>query len=345
MRLAQFWRRYLRPSRTIRPTREGWWFLLATLALGLAAFNTGNNLLYLLVSTLLGLIVVSGILSEQSMRGLRLTRVAPKDIFAGQPALLGLVVTNTKRWRATYSVALKSSRAALEGLVSYLPKLEPGQEVFVTVEERFPRRGRQRLPAVRIVTRFPFGFFQKANRPLPGEEVVVYPAVRRLTPEDLSGLGGARSMAEQRAGRGIEFRNLREYRWGDDPRLIHWKSSAKGESLIVRELEAEAGLAVRLLLEPGQGSPEPEALEAQISLAASLAVHLIDRDAQVELVGPGVHVPLGQGPVHLRRILGALALFDLDHTEPALPAGSEALTDRGASLRVIRIPLGRSAAR
>ncbi|MBI4242355.1 MAG: DUF58 domain-containing protein, partial [Candidatus Rokubacteria bacterium] len=319
MRLGELWRRFLRPARTIRPTREGWWFLAATFGLGLAAFNTGNNLLYLLVSTLLGLIVVSGVLSEQSMRGLRLTRVTPKDIFAGQTVLLGVVLTNIKRWFSTYSVALESGPGGA-GRVSYLPRLEPGQEALVTIEERFPRRGRQRLPGVRIVTRFPFGFFHKASRPHPGEEVLVYPAVRPLTPEDLAGLAPAGAGRERRPGQGTEFHNLREYRWGDDPRLIHWRSSAKADTLLVRELEGEGALAVRVVLEADPVPPEPEGLEAALSRAASLAAHLIGEGAQVELIGPGVHVPLGQGSSHLRRILEALALFEPERGHPAAPA-------------------------
>src|SRR3972149_65692 len=63
---------------------------------------------------------------------------------------------------------------------------------------------------------------------------------------DLGGWGGER---EPRPGRGTDLYNLREYRWGDDPRLIHWKSTAKSGAVMVRELEAEAALSVRLVLE------------------------------------------------------------------------------------------------
>src|SRR5207302_877273 len=79
--------RALRPRRTIRPTRDGWWCLGAAVGLGFAAMNTGNNLLYLLASLLLGLIIVSGILSEQSMRRLRLAAVVPDEIYAGRAAV------------------------------------------------------------------------------------------------------------------------------------------------------------------------------------------------------------------------------------------------------------------
>ena len=99
--------RWLTPRRTIRPTRDGWWCLGAAIGLGFAAMNTGNNLLYLLASLLLALIIVSGILSEQSMRRLRLTRGVPEEIYAGRPALFGARVMNRKRRLPSYSIALE----------------------------------------------------------------------------------------------------------------------------------------------------------------------------------------------------------------------------------------------
>ena len=74
---SEWWWQPFRPRRTIWPTRDGWWCLLVVIGIGVAAINTGNNLLYLLVSLLLSLIVVSGVLSEQSMRGLRLEADVP----------------------------------------------------------------------------------------------------------------------------------------------------------------------------------------------------------------------------------------------------------------------------
>ena len=80
-----------------RPTRDGWWCLGAALGLGFAAMNTGNNLLYLMTALLLALIIVSGILSERSRRGLRLTALVPDEIYAGRPVALGARLENRKR--------------------------------------------------------------------------------------------------------------------------------------------------------------------------------------------------------------------------------------------------------
>src|SRR4029077_14831572 len=93
------------PSRTLRPTREGWWCLLAAVGVGFAAVSTGNNLLYLLEAMLLGLVVVSGLLSEMSMRGIHLPLRVPDEVFAGRPALFTVLVVNTKRRLPSYSIA------------------------------------------------------------------------------------------------------------------------------------------------------------------------------------------------------------------------------------------------
>ena len=291
--------------------------------------NTGNNLLYLLVSMLLGLIVVSGLLSERSMRGLTITLQTPEEIFADRPALFGATVVNRKPWAASYSVTLEILRPAGVPRLVYVPRLAPGQEHVFGWEETLPRRGRQRLPGIRITTLFPFGLFLKAGRVVQQAEVIVYPAAGPI-PAALLAEMGAGAAAARRRGRGSDLYNLREYRWGDDPRLIHWRSTAKVGALMVRELEAEATMDTRIVLE-GAGAR----LEAGLSLAASLVTHLIRAGAAVELAAPGVWVPLGAGRPHERRLLTALALY-----EPA-PPGSEGSPPRsaGVPLREIRVAL------
>jgi uncharacterized protein (DUF58 family) len=315
-----------RPHRTIRPTRDGWWCLGAAVGLGFAAMNTGNNLLYLLASLLLGLIIVSGILSEQSMRRLRLASVVPEEIYAGRPALLGARVVNDKRRLPTYSIALEGGGRRL-----YVQRLAPGEARLVTWETTFARRGRHRLPGVRVRTRFPFGLFVKAGRRLLDHDVVVFPTVRPLDPGRRRRLGATGARSLHRRGRGHDLYNLREYRAGDDPRLIHWPSTAKAGALVVRELTEETAVDARILL-VGDGSRDPGRLEAGLSEAASLAVHLIATGAAVELAGPGLHVPAARGRAHTRRLLTALALY-----EPARVAVTPA---RRGHATQFEVPLG-----
>ena len=159
------------------------------MGLGVAAINTGNNLLYMLVSLLLALIIVSGVLSEQSMRGLELIAVDPEEIFAGQPALFGITIVNRKRWLASYSITVEILSPTSATRFLYLPRLDAKAERLMTWEDTLPRRGRHRLAGVRITTRFPFGLFLKAARPALTSEVVVYPAVLPVSPELLRQFG------------------------------------------------------------------------------------------------------------------------------------------------------------
>jgi uncharacterized protein (DUF58 family) len=330
--------RLLHPPRTIWPTRDGVWCLLVVMGLGVAAINTGNNLLYLLVSLLLALIIVSGILSEQTLRRLELKPMGPEEIYAGSPALFGLTVANRKRWLTSYSVTIEVLSPTSPTRFLYLPRADAGAERLLTWEDTLPRRGRQQLAGVRLTTRFPFGLFLKAGRPQLTTEVVVYPAVLPVSPDLLRQLGTAGDSRVRRRGRGADLYNLRGYRPGDDPRLIHWRSSAKTQGLLVRETEAETTEDTRLVL-VGTGERDPAALEAGLSEAASLSAHLIRLGAGVELVGPGFYVRLGRGKAHLRELLGTLALYDPRTTPLAAPAASE---DGGVllPLRQIRVRLG-----
>jgi len=341
---AAVWR-LLHPRRTIKPTRDGWWCLLVAVGLGVAAINTGNNLLYLLVSALLALIVVSGILSEQAMRGVRLTGIGPEELYAGRAVVLGATLANRKRWLTSYSITLELLAPDARALESgsrfiYFRRIEAGTDRLATWEETPPRRGRWRLAGVHITTRFPFGLFVKAGRAALGDEVLVFPAVRPLGAAWLGRLGGAGAGAARRPGRGDEIHNLRAYRPGDDPRFIHWRSSAKAETLMVREHEADASHDARLVL-VGRGQAGSERLEAALSDAASVASALIRAGAGVEMTGPDLVIPLGHGRSHLRRVLAALALYD--------PAGGGRVAPRAAGeddgalssrrLREIRVSL------
>ncbi|MEX2147562.1 MAG: DUF58 domain-containing protein [Candidatus Rokuibacteriota bacterium] len=316
----------LRPHRTIWPTRDGWWCLAAAVGIGFAAMNTGNNLLYMLASVLLGLIIVSGLLSEQSMRRLRLRPIVPDELYAGRPALAGAWVANHKRRLASHSVTLETGGG---GRV-YLERIGPGAERLATWAVALPVRGRQRLPGVRVTTRFPFGLFVKATRVLLETEVIVFPALRPAPAARLREVAAGGPRLSRRRGRGHDLFNLREYHPGDDERLIHWRVSAKTRTLMVREMEADTTDDVRIVL--GGAASDAARVEQAVSEAASLAVHLVRAGGRVELAAPGLLVPLGRGAAHTRRLLTALALWQ--------PAATAAPARGAGRLRELHVSLG-----
>lgn len=319
--------------RTIRPTREGGWFIAASFAVGLAATNTGNNLLYLILAMMLSLMAVSGVLSEQTMRHLRLQREMPGRLFAGVAATFGLQLLNRKRRLPSYALHLSEPDPAGGRPASqFFLKVAPQGRATWRYALTFPRRGRHRLPGLRILTRFPFGLFAKISRPILPDTVLVYPALRSLAPDEIPAVLDPGWRQRDRRGHGAGLHNLRQYRPGDDPRLVHWKTSAKAGDLMLKELEDEDRPRLRLVLEDPPPRTPPAVLEGNLSYAASLAAHAIHRGAQVQLVTAEGATDFGEGEAHLDRILERLALYEA-------PAAPRPLSIPGQNAPAIHIAL------
>ncbi len=295
-------RRFFR-YRTLRATREGGWFILFTLGVGFAAINTGNNLLYLLVAMMLSLIVASGILSEQSLRRISVSREPPRRIFAQTPALLRLRLKNPRKRLPSFSLWVRQpdpSGGIREGRAG---TLAPRGEKSVGLEVTFPRRGRFTLGEIQLFTRFPFHFFTKRARVDLEQELLIYP--KPLPPtSDLAQKWTEAGAPVQKKGEEGGFHNLRPYVFGDNARSIHWKSSARTGRLMVAEREREEERQVTILLRGGSG----EAFEAAVSRAAGALIDLNSRGVSVRLLVPGESIPFGRGERHLDRCLTTLAL-------------------------------------
>jgi uncharacterized protein (DUF58 family) len=336
-------KRRWRPPRRLSFTREGKILTFLSVGVGFAAINTGNNLLYLLLGWMLSFIIASGVLSEQTLKKLVVTRRPPPKIFASEPFLMEVVIENKKPKRASYSIEVED----LQGKTPidkrcYFLKIPEGKTQRTSYRHTFVRRGLYTLTGYRLATKFPFALFRKSRDVDAPLDLLVYPA--RVTvprPPPRSAVRG--DATADRLGRRGEFFGLREHRAGDDRRDVHWKSSARSGRLLVREYEDE--LARRLVIAvdnalpaevreavnanaPDEGEAVPvgpwsagfgamtPALEAQvsaveraISIAAALAAAYLEVGWTVELVARGAHVPTGTGRTHEARIARALAIL------------------------------------
>ena len=107
-------------------TREGLVYLAIILVIGVAALNTGNNLLFIVVAAMLAAIVVSGVASAGELRGLRLEVVLSDHTFAGESVLAKVSLRNTRRWLPALSVSVVPPRARRAGR-----RLKWQRDVFV----------------------------------------------------------------------------------------------------------------------------------------------------------------------------------------------------------------------
>ena len=248
-RWSRAWER-LRPPRRLKFTREGKFFVGITLGVGFAAINTANNLLYLLLGMLLALIVVSGIMSELSLRDLSVVRRLPMRAQVGRAHLVEIEVFNHKLRVPSYAIEVEDLRAGQPAdKRCFFLKISP-KSAQVAAYRRTPnKRGRDVHVGFRIATRFPFGLFEK-SREVPAEgDLIIYPAVDavQLPPSPPGRSFGADGTIGR--GHGEDFLGLKLMREGEDPRDIHWRKSAAAGHLVMRERAREARPDVSLPLD------------------------------------------------------------------------------------------------
>src|SRR5215210_3443500 len=200
-----------------------------------AAWNTGNNLLFLVFSVLASTLFVALAAGRAGLRDLVVTARFPDHIFAGDPAPVIVTVNNTKRLLPSLSVVVEAR------------------------EQAEPPRGR--------------GFFRLRRRLRARDvEIVVYPKPEGLGDELHLLPIDAGQLEAQRRGAGHDLHSLREYRPHDDVRHIHWKATARHGRMIVREFTAEDERRVHVVLDTFV-EDNPEALrrfEHAVTEAASL---------------------------------------------------------------------------
>lgn len=310
--------------RRLRFTRQGKLLFTVALLVGFGAVNSGNNLLYLVLGVLLSLILISGVLSELTLRKVTAIRRAPPHLFAGEPALIRIDIVNHKRWFTSFSVEVRELSAATDGVSAggleqrrgFLLSLPPGETAPVHLRVMAARRGIVATAGIRVTTRFPFGFFEKSRIiPLPAR-YVVFPTVRPLEVPSMTPLVAGVDEQMARVGQGDEFYALRDARLADDARTIAWKVTARRDKLIVREHQRPAARRVQVVvanvlpasLARAEGRTDAEAdLEAAISEAASLATALSDAGYAVGVESADGALSPDSGRDHLVRIYEHLA--------------------------------------
>ncbi len=311
-------------AKRLPTTREGVWFLAATLIVGAAAVNAGLNLLFLVFGMMLFLILASGVMSELCLRKLTVVRRLPNGIHAGTPFLMGIAVKNTKTYAPTFSLEVEdlTDERPVDRRCYFL-KIPAGREQETAYRNQLNRRGLHKLVGFRISTRFPFGLIRKAKAIASPAEVLVYPALVPVPP--LLAAAGCELMPDRRTSklaRSGEFHGLREFRVGDDPRQIHWRSTARRGRLLLREHEDDAGGAVLVRLDASnlELPDEAEAFEKAISTAASVALWFLRQGHEVGLWAGAMVLSPRAAPVHAHNILGALALITLKDARAISPA-------------------------
>ena len=315
------------------PTSGGGVFLVIIIVVGFAAWNTGNNLLFLVFSLLCSTLFVGWVHAGTSLRELTVSARFPDHIFAAEPAPVIVTLRNTKRLLPSFSVLVeargpvnevepKRRRRYLKRLLAYFSYVPHRAAAEQRVEQLFPARGHVLIDGFELSTRFPFGFFRRRRRlRARNVDIVVYPKPEVISDElHLLPMYAGRLPAMRR-GAGHDLFSMRDYQPQDDLRHIDWKATARSRRLTVREFTSEDERRITIVLDtnlPQEARGDlTERFERGVVQAASLIKHFIDERAEVRLVLGGDVGPFGSGTEQLYRCLRRLALVTPSDAGPA----------------------------
>lgn len=312
----------------------------------LAAFSTGNNLLYLIFSLLLALLVVSVLAARLNLTRLDLDLQAPLHLFAGETAPLELTFTNRKRLLPSFSLTVKlkdshpaASRAdrqtanqigkqaieqaaeqAVEQVaaavaenraLAFVAIVPPRAQARVRATHTFTRRGVYALENLLVVTRFPFGLLERSYALDSQSELVVYPTAPPLSRDERNLPFALGQLPSLRKGNGSDLYAIRSYQPTDHRHAIDWKATAKTARLMVREFTREDDWRVTVWFDIQAGvqtsAEDSERYERAISLTASLLEHFIAEGAEVRLLLGEQDLGYGSTRAHWYAMLRELA--------------------------------------
>jgi uncharacterized protein (DUF58 family) len=117
-------------------TREGLAYMALVLVIGIAALNTGNNLLFIIVSAMLAAIIVSGVSSAAMLQRVEMELSVPEHVFAKEDVIGRVQIHNRSRWWPAFSISVvppkikpaKSKWVLHRSIFRWPPKAPPEQQ-------------------------------------------------------------------------------------------------------------------------------------------------------------------------------------------------------------------------
>ncbi len=288
--------------------------------LAVLAFVSQSNLLFWSASLATAIFFVSILLPGRIIKGIAIEKNIPSTGVASKPMVIKYTVRNTKRYIPVFS--LKITELFDEGRVIasskvYIPYIKPGGWVKFHTYFTPAQRGKLICHGTRIGTKYPFGLLTRFDTIGEPFTTTVYPALGTLKINIISSRKSsdffAGSTQSRSKGNSDEFYALREYLPGDNPKLIHWKRSARMGTLLVRQMTQFSPLRLTVILDTFVDESTPgkdPSFEREVSFAATLLCRALESGYKAALIcssNPAKIVPPLSGRDSQHKILQALS--------------------------------------
>jgi uncharacterized protein (DUF58 family) len=336
-----------RPSMDLSVT--GLVYIVMMMFMGFAAINTQASLLFGVLGLMIGIMLVSGVISRLVLKRVRIVRELPEAGAVGEPFGMTYLFSNGKKYWPTFSISLAELNG-VEGFVrqpqAYLLHAAANSKASVPVELMPKRRGLHALNRFQISTSFPFGFFKRAIERSQADTVVIYPPVARVDPAVLAMCLPAEKTGptmRPRRGGADEMYGLKEYRRGENPRLIYWRRSARTGVLVSKEMTQVAPPRLLILVDTyvsRRVRAEHVLVEQAIAMGGSVATLALEQGLSVgvQAWADGWHgIAPTRGKRHRRDVMTLLARLPANTTQDAqaLLESAQELAEQGTTLMLV----------
>lgn len=333
--------------------REGIGYLLIMIVLFIGSSLTHSNTLLLVFAAMAGPFVVNGWVTFTMLKNVRVSRTPPPRAMVGELFSVEIDLENQTRIVSMWMMVAQDSvtYGSSEWLPTVLFTRVPAKSTIAGhYQMRLLQRGRHRFGPLRVTSRFPLGLIERGCLFRDFGEMLIYPRIGRLSPHWKRRLLGASELIETPQPRmGVfddEYHHLREYLAGDNPRAIHWRSSARRNQLIVREYQQNREHHLLLLVDVWS-SPQPveisrRLVEQALSLTATLcSEHRREcRGATLTVVCCGRETWRWEARANssgLETLFDQLAVIEASRENEFVAQSRKALSQMATSTRVIAI--------
>jgi uncharacterized protein (DUF58 family) len=242
-------------------------------------------------SLMLGPFIINTWAAFTMLQHLAVQRLLPGRVMAGEPFTVEVTLKNRKTWLSIWMMRVSDVLGSRDERLSvdvHFPRVSPESEDRQRYRCLLTQRGRYDFGPVTVRASFPFGLIERGVVMPADDTLLVYPRIGRLHPNWRRRLMQAQELVSEMRPRSgpfdDDFHKLREYRAGDDPRAIHWKTSARRNELMVREYRESRDRSLIVLLDawlPTVGTEDDRRrVELGISFAATACLDQLKRSRE-----------------------------------------------------------------
>jgi len=244
--------------------KAGYIYIILTILLGIAGVNTGNNLVYLIVSAMLSFMGLSGYLGKVNLKNLKIHIIPPEEIFAKIETPVVIKIENNKKFFPSFLL-----RVFIEDKNLLITFVDNKTSLEKHINLKFEKRGKRKIKEIKICSVFPFNFFKRCITAEINKELTIYPYPKKC--KYIDGYGKNTKYRGEtplhNIGNSEDIIGIRNYTIGDSLKHIHWKATAKTGELKTKEFSSNQFKPILIDLEKLNGN-----MEDKISCATYLTL-------------------------------------------------------------------------